>query len=162
MVATNRPKVTARVSHPEDPPSNPETARGAAMSTPRADRLCCWMVELAARALPARQGQRYALDFIAELYDMPRARQFGHSVRILGHAWQLRSALIDAGTISLGDLMTTTTPTRIPLRCRFGAHDWQPERNPENGATYRRCSRCGKDNTDDFGGGPLTGSGPMG
>lgn len=132
------------------------------MSKPRADRWCCRIVELAAHALPAPQRQRYALEFIAELYGMPRARQFRHSLQILTHAWQLRSALIDAGTNSLGDVMTTTTPARIPLRCRFGLHDWQLERNPENGATYRRCARCDKDNTDDFGGGPLFGSGPMG
>ena len=60
------------------------------------------------------------------------------------------------------DELALAAPEQSLLRCRFGAHAWQPERNPENVATYRRCSRCGKDNTDDFGGGPLTGSGPMG
>jgi len=115
----------------------------------RADKWCCRIVELAAHALPPQQRQRYALEFIAELYGMPRAQQFQHALSVLVNTWQLRVALTDAGT-SLGDQMTATTASRRPLRCRLGIHDWVLERNPENGQTYLCCVRCGRDRTDDY------------
>lgn len=119
---------------------------------------CCRIVELAARVLPQQQRQRYALEFIAELYDQPRGWQFQHAVSILTHSWQLRTAL---GTdTSLGDIMTTNTQAKRPLLCRFGVHDWQYERNPESGETFQRCSRCGKDS--EYAGGMGSSSGGLG
>jgi hypothetical protein len=44
----------------------------------------------------------------------------------------------------------TPTPTRKPLLCRLNIrHAWRVERAPEGG-TYRRCSKCGKDDPGDF------------
>jgi hypothetical protein len=59
-------------------------------------RWCCRVVELAARILPAEHRQRYALEFVAELYGMPRRHQVTHSVLVLSHAWALRAAVADA------------------------------------------------------------------
>ncbi len=56
------------------------------MTVSAADRWCCRIVELAARVLPAEQRQRYALEFIAELYGMPKSQQFPHSVQVLAHS----------------------------------------------------------------------------
>lgn len=115
------------------------------MSTPRPDRWCCRLVELAAHTLPAQQRQRYAMEFIAELYGMPRARQWRHATEVLVHAWQLRSTLLTSATDTRGDAVFTTLKPRVPLRCRLGRHDWALERNPESGETYLCCSRCGRD-----------------
>jgi hypothetical protein len=61
--------------------------------TPPPDIWCCRAVELAVRVLPAEHRQRYGLEFIAELYGMPRREQIRHSVQVLSHAWALRAAL---------------------------------------------------------------------
>ena len=50
-------------------------------------------MELAARVLPTEQRQRYAMEFIAELYGMPRSQQIRHSAQVLAHAWALRAVL---------------------------------------------------------------------
>ena len=49
--------------------------------------LCCRTVELAVRVLPADHRQRYGLEFIAELYGMPKAQQCRHAARVLTSAW---------------------------------------------------------------------------
>jgi hypothetical protein len=64
-----------------------------------ADRWCCRTVELAARMLPAEHRQRYASEFIAELYGMSHPKQVRHSVQVLSRAWALRAAL-DAAALA--------------------------------------------------------------
>ena len=49
--------------------------------TPPPSSLSCRTVELAVRVLPAEHRQRYGLEFIAELYGMPKAQQRRHSAR---------------------------------------------------------------------------------
>jgi len=39
-----------------------------------------------------------------------------------------------------------------PLRCRLGMHKWVLHHEPETGATFHECARCGKDRSPD---GPL-------
>ena len=112
------------------------------MTAGRPDSWCCRIVELAAHTLPPQSRQRYAMEFIAELYDQPRSWQFQHAFSVLIHSWQLRAALAETDT--LGDVMTANTQPRR-------SHDWQLERNPESGATFKTCARCGKDNTDNHG-----------
>lgn len=136
------------------------------MTTPRADRWCCRIVELAARLLPPAQRQRYALEFIAELYGMPRPQQIRHSIQVLASAWQLRAVLAEASpTPFQEDTMTMSiTTTARPLRCRIGFHHWHTMRTQE-GDQYESCTRCGKDRTENYGGGPLIGgmaAGPPG
>ena len=64
--------------------------------TPPPDIWCCRTVELAVRVLPAQHRERYALEFIAELYGLPPAQQRRHSARVLTSAWALRAALSEA------------------------------------------------------------------
>ena len=110
------------------------------MTSP-ADRWCCRIVELAAHVLPAQQRQRYALEFIAELYGMPRLQQFRHSIQVLAHAWALRTAL-SAASSTITQETTMITTTRRPLKCRLGLHRWDERENPETRERYEICLRC--------------------
>jgi hypothetical protein len=107
------------------------------------DPWCGRIVELAARVLPAQQRQRYALEFIAELYGMSRSQQLRHSVQVLTRSWALRAALTSAGPnqTSLED-STMTTTTRKPWLCRLGLHRWDEYENPETKERYQLCQRC--------------------
>ena len=104
-------------------------------------RWCCRIVELAARILPADRRQRYAREFVAELYGMPRWQQLRHATQVLTHALALRAVLRATGpTISQEDTMITT---RRPWRCRLRLHDWDERENPETHEWYQICLRCG-------------------
>lgn len=120
------------------------------MTTAAADPWCCRVVELAARMLPAEQRQRYALEFIAELYGMPRSQQVRHSTQVLAHVWALRTALSASSrtTTQEGTMTPTTTPTtRRPLLCLLKAHHWHWA-NTEDGGRYQCCLRCGEDKAE--------------
>lgn len=117
--------------------------------------LPCRVVELAAAVLPAAQRQRYALEFIAELYGMPRSKQMHHSIQVLASAWQLRAALAEASPTPVQEDIVMTT-TRRPLRCRLRLHQWHWA-SAEDGERYECCLRCGKDRTGQVGGGPKLG-----
>lgn len=112
------------------------------MTASAADRWCCRIVELAARMLPAEQRQRYALEFIAELYGMPRAQQLRHSAQVLAHAWALRTALAAASSTITKEETTMITTTRRPLKCRLGLHRWDERENPETKELYEICLQC--------------------
>jgi hypothetical protein len=116
------------------------------MTPPTADRWCCRTVELAARVLPAEHRQRYALEFIAELYGMSRPQQVSHSVQVLSRAWALRAAL-DAA--ALGPIPEKARHrTRGWLLCHLGRHLWALHRNPDVGgkaAVFEVCRRCGRE-----------------
>jgi hypothetical protein len=126
------------------------------MTAPRPDRWCCRAVELAARALPADYRQRYASEFIAELYGMPVRQQVRHSLRVLSLAWALRAALAEtaAGTIEENAMKH---PSARPLLCRLNLrHRWRWA-STEDGDRYEHCLRCGKDRSEKAGGGPQVG-----
>jgi hypothetical protein len=38
---------------------------------------------------------------------------------------------------------------RKPLRCRMGMHKWVVEHEPETGAAFHVCARCGTDRAPD-------------
>ena len=117
------------------------------MTTPAAaDPWCCRVVELAARMLPAEQRQRYALEFIAELYGMPRSQQVRHSTQVLAHAWALRTALSAASPTTTQEATMTPT-TRRPLLCLLGIHRWHWA-DTEDGDRYQCCLRCGQDKAE--------------
>jgi hypothetical protein len=92
------------------------------MTTHRANPWCCRAVEAAAHVLPPENRERYALEFIAELYDMPLSQQIRHSAQLLAHAWALRTALAQSGHPHKEQTMTLTTGR--PLACRLGRHRW--------------------------------------
>ena len=120
------------------------------MTTPAADRWCCRVVELAARMLPAEQRQRYALEFIAELYGMPRSQQVRHSTQVLAHAWALRTAL-NAASPTTTQEETMTPTTRRPLLCLLRIHRWHWA-DAEDGGRYQCCLRCGQDKSESVAG----------
>ena len=120
------------------------------MTTQAADPWCCRVVELAARTLPTEQRQRYALEFIAELYGMPRSQQLRHSTQVLAHAWALRTAL-DAASPTTTHEATMTLTTRRPLPCLLGVHRW-PWADADDRGRYQCCLRCGRDKTESVAG----------
>ena len=116
------------------------------MTRTAVDPWCCRVVELAARMLPAEQRQRYALEFIAELYGMPRSQQARHATQVLASAWALRTALSAADrTTAQEETMTPTT--RRPLLCLLRIHRWHWA-SVEDGGRYQGCLRCSQDKTE--------------
>jgi hypothetical protein len=130
------------------------------MITPKPDPWCCRAVQLAASMLPAAQRQRYALEFIAELYGMPRSLQVRHSLQVLASAWRLRTALVESGQPHVEEDPIMTKPKR-PLRCRMGRHRWHSA-SAEDGERYECCLRCGWDRTESVGGSHRLGFAAMG
>lgn len=112
--------------------------------TTRAGRWCCRVVEAAARLLPAAHRQRYALEFIAELYGMPRSRQVRHSLGVLVSALRLRAALSESGASTIQEDIMIITATR-PLRCRLGRHHWHTVSTEDGHNHWQCCAYCGKD-----------------
>ena len=108
------------------------------MSTPPPGRWACRLVEAAAQVLPAGQRERYAREFVSELYGLPRHHQLRHACQVLAHAWALRTVL--ASTTSEETAMTSTTGR--PLRCRLHLHQWDERENPETRERYEICLRC--------------------
>lgn len=130
------------------------------MTSRRVDPWCARAVQLAARLLPPAQRQRYALELIAELYDLPRSRQVSHSLQVLASAWQLRVALIESRS-PIQEVIMATTPSR-PLLCRVGIHRYFFA-HADDGTWYKHCQRCGNDEVDRYtgmgGGAVLPGGG---
>ena len=119
------------------------------MTTPRADPWCSRVVELAARVLPTEQRHRYALEFIAELYGMPRSQQIQHSIHVLAQAWALRTALANAGPAPTQEI-TMTVKTSRPFRCLLRLHQWRWT-STEDGDRFEHCVRCGRERTEKVG-----------
>jgi hypothetical protein len=119
------------------------------MTTQAPDRVPARLVELAARLLPAEHRYRYRQEFLAELYDMPQARQVRHATQVLSRAWVLRAALRQPAPATIGEAAVKDTR---PLRCRLNLwHTWRPFSTPD-GNRYTKCARCGKERRDrDFG-----------
>ena len=109
------------------------------------DPWCCRIVELAARMLPAEHRQRYALEFIAELYGMTRSQQIRHSTQVLAHTWMLRSVLSAANPTTIKD-GTMIPTTRRPFLCLLWIHHWHWV-IAEDGGRYQCCLRCDRDKT---------------
>jgi hypothetical protein len=101
---------------------------------------------LAARVLPAEHRHRYALEFIAELYGMPRPQQRRHAAQILSRAWALRAALAEPAPASNGRRAMKRTNTR-PLLCRLNVNHRYRWASTEDGGRYLRCTKCGKECT---------------
>jgi hypothetical protein len=110
----------------------------------------CTVVKLSARALPRGQARdRYRDEFVAELHGMSRTRQTRHSVGILSRAWALRMAVTSNGRLAGGTEDVTTQMSTRPLLCRLNLHHAWRMYTTEDGARYRRCVLCGKDDEGD-------------
>ena len=130
------------------------------MTAPTADPWCCRVVELAACVLPTEQRHRYALEFIAELYGMPRSQQIRHSVHVLSQAWALRAALAETGPAPTQEKIMTVETSRS-IRCLLSFHRWRWA-STEDGDRYEHCVRCGRDKTEKVGGNFWGGGSDMG
>ena len=110
----------------------------------------CAVVKLSARSLPRGSVRdRYRGEFLAELHGMSRMRQTRHSVGILSRAWALRVAVDGQGRLGGGTEGVTTQTSARPLLCRLNLHHAWRMCTTEDGARYRRCTRCGKDDVGD-------------
>lgn len=109
-------------------------------------------VRLSTALLPVGEvRRRYRQELLAEMYSMTRAEQTAHGISVMTHALSLRAAVTTHDRPAEEAEMV-----RKPIACRMNLHhDWHLERT-EDGARYRRCLRCGK---DDPGGGPVNPNG---
>ena len=97
----------------------------------------------ALRVLPAGTvRERWERELVAELYGLSRREQLRHTLGVVTRVAALRSAA-----------MAVPDPTAVvvlhaPLRCVLRRHSWRVD-TTEDGHRYRRCRRCGKDDTSD-------------
>lgn len=98
-------------------------------------------VRLSTGLLPAGEVRlRYRQELLAEMYAMTRSEQTAHGISVIVHALSLRAAVT-----SDEHLAKEAEMNRQPITCRMNLHHvWHLERT-EDGARYRRCVRCGKD-----------------
>jgi hypothetical protein len=109
-------------------------------------------VRVATRVLPGSTRDRYRQEFLAELYGLGRARQLRHALGVLSRSWALRAAINTPSEAAAADMEIVFPRHRRPLLCRLNLrHRWATLRT-EDGKPYLRCQRCGKDETDLFGG----------
>ena len=83
---------------------------------------------------------RFRHEHLGELSALRSGDQLHYAVGALASSWALRRALSKEKDM-------TTTPTRSgrPLLCRLNVHHrYRKAYNPA-GESYRRCSKCGKD-----------------
>jgi hypothetical protein len=102
-------------------------------------------VECAARLLPTpADRRRYQAEFVAELYGLPAADQWRHTVGVVSQAFALRAALGGTSTRSEEVVMQSTTAGQR-FRCRYlHWHHWKTFSTPD-GDRYVACSLCHKD-----------------
>jgi len=104
-------------------------------------------VQVATRVLPGATRDRYRQEFLAELYGLSRARQLRHAVGVLSRSWALRAAINTPSDAAAADMEIVFARHRRPLFCLLNRHRWETFRS-EDAKPYRRCQRCGKDETD--------------
>lgn len=106
---------------------------------------------LAARALPTRSARdRYAAEFLAELYGMQPAAQLRHTAGILSQALTLRAAS-GSSPLSMEEKAMPMNPLGRTLRCRLLRwHHWQSH-STEDGGRYKSCSVCHRDHPGKLG-----------
>jgi hypothetical protein len=129
---------------------------GVCVMAEHATRAALWprqIVWAATRVLPHGPARdRYRQEFLAELHGLGRARQVRHAFGVLSRSWALRVAVNTPSDAVAADMEIVFPRRRGPLSCRLNlGHQWTTVRT-EDGGRYRQCQRCGKDETDVFGG----------
>jgi hypothetical protein len=106
-------------------------------------------VWLAVRFLPTQRArERYAQEFLAEMYGMSKNHQLRQTLGHLTHALALRTAL--SGEAPVGDAVRHQ---RKPFLCRLNLHHHWTWGTTDDGVRYRQCALCGKDHPSTGGGG---------
>lgn len=110
-----------------------------------------WGVHIAARSLPTRTARdRYAAEFLAELYGLPPARQLSHTAGILSQVLALRAAL-GRSPSPIEEKAVSSIPLGRRLRCRLLRwHHWHTY-STEDGGLYKACTVCHKDHPGQMG-----------
>lgn len=98
-------------------------------------------VALASRALPAGPTRdRWRQEFRADLQVLDRRQQATYTMRVLAHAWALRTALGSGEPTVMENALTR----RPPLTCRLNLrHRWRVV-STEDGNPHRECIACHK------------------
>jgi len=110
------------------------------MQPPRMARAA---VDLAVRLLPREHRERYAIEFYADLFGLPRKEQRRQAFGVLLHVQQLAWALGDPAP----DLERRPARRRRDLRCVLHLHHYVRRHilHPEDGVHFRlECTRCRK------------------
>lgn len=98
------------------------------------------IVLLATHVLPRGPlRKRYRQELVAEMYGMTGSRQTSHALGVLAHSLSLRAAV--AGDPAL----TEEAEVKKPFLCRSHLHHVYRTVSTEDGARYRRCAKCGKE-----------------
>jgi hypothetical protein len=108
-------------------------------------------VQVATRVLPGSTRDRYRQEFVAELYGLSPARQLREAFGVMSRSWALRTAINTPSEAAAADMEIVFPRHHRPLPCRLNRHRWETVR-AEDGSRYQQCQRCGKDETDIFGG----------
>jgi hypothetical protein len=94
------------------------------------------------RILPAGSRDRWERELVAELYGLSRREQLRHTLGVVTRVVALRSAAMASPDPAAVVVVHT------PVRCVLRRHSWRVLVT-EDGTRYRRCRRCGKDDTSD-------------
>ena len=101
------------------------------------------MTRTALRALPSGPvRERWQEELVAELYGLSRREQLRHTWGVVTRVAALRSAA------SAEPDPTALVVLRTPLSCTLRRHSWRLN-TTEDGGRYRRCRRCGRDDSSD-------------
>ena len=106
-------------------------------------RLARAAVDLAVRLLPREHRERYAIEFYADLFGLPRKEQRRQAFGVLLHVQRLAWALGDPAP----DLERRPARRR-DLRCVLHLHHYVRRHilHPEDGVHFRlECTRCRKE-----------------
>ena len=106
---------------------------------------------LAVRALPSRPDrERYAAEFLAELYGLTPAAQLRHTAGILSQAFALRAAL-GSSPSRIEEKVMPTSPLGRRIRCRLLRwHHWHTY-STQDGGLYKACTICHRDHPGQMG-----------
>jgi hypothetical protein len=110
-------------------------------------------VGLAARVLPTQPDRdRYAAEFLAELYGLSSAAQLRHTAGVLSQTFALRAALGVSRSRRIEEAtMHQTIPWGRRFRCRvLRWHHWTLH-STEDGGRYKACTVCHRDHPGKLG-----------
>lgn len=125
--------------------------RGVTRASGAPARWAVVVVGSAARAIPRGDVRdRYAQELIAELYGMGRTRQAAFTWGVLTRIWALRVAVAHEVRPTEEQAMRIEVRRKPPLCAMNVHHVWRIART-EDGGRYRRCMRCGKDDSSSGG-----------
>jgi hypothetical protein len=89
---------------------------------------------------PARR--RWQHELVGELYGLSRREQARHTLGVVSRAPSLRAAVTNRDRIVEEDVM------RKHLLCHLHLHKYQVVGSEDGSSRFRRCRRCGKEDTE--------------